>query len=86
MQQMKGENNMNQYKYYKGSYDRRETIEFDLMKRGRYVTTCVVDAQCLIDGSQSFPCGNGDSYRTTPKERMEMLAFLQAERQKALEQ
>lgn len=73
---------MNQYRYLRGSRDSYEAIEFDITRRGQYITTCVVSVQLLLAGITAFPCGNGDDCKLTPQQRVEVLEFLQAERQK----
>ena len=35
------------YKYLRGSRDSREIVEFDISKRGQYITTCVVDLSLI---------------------------------------
>lgn len=53
------------YKYLRGSKDSREVFEFDISKRGQYITTCVVDVDLLLCGIKTFPCGNGDDFKLT---------------------
>lgn len=70
------------YTYRKGSRDSREAVEFDITRRGQYVTTCVVDVDLLTCGLKAFPCGNGDDLKLTPEQRLEILELVQAERKK----
>lgn len=70
------------YRYRKGSPDSREAVEFDITRRGQYVTTCVVDVDLLLCGFKAFPCGNGDDLKPTPERRLEILEFVQTERKK----
>lgn len=58
---------MTQYKYLRGSQDSREAVEFDITRRGQYITTCVVDVDLLLCGIKAFPCGNGDDVKLTPE-------------------
>lgn len=76
---------MSRYKYLRGSRDSFEAIEFDLTKRGRYITTCVINASLLLAGVKAFPCGNGDDISLAPEQRLEILEYLQAERKKITE-
>lgn len=73
---------MTQYKYYRGSRDSREAVEYDITRSGQYITTCVVDVERLISGVKVFPCGNGDDEKLTAQQRIEILEFVQAERKK----
>ena len=70
------------YKYLRGSRDSREIVEFDISKRGQYITTCVVDVDLLLCGILSFPCGNGDDVTLTGQQRLDILELVQAEREK----
>lgn len=70
------------YTYRKGSRDSREAVEFDITRRGQYVTTCVVDVDLLTCGLKAFPCGNGDDLKLTPEQWLEILELVQAERKK----
>lgn len=56
-----------QYKYLHGSKDSRETVEYDIIRRGRYITTCVVDIDILLCRIKVFPCGSGDDIRLTAR-------------------
>lgn len=76
---------MPRYKYLRGSRDSFETIEFDLTKRGQYITTCVINVSLLLAGVKAFPCGNGDNISLAPEQRLEVLECLQAERKKITE-
>lgn len=58
---------MTQYNYLRGSQSSRETIAFDITRRGQYITTCVVDVQLLLCGIKAFPCGNGDDVKLTAR-------------------
>lgn len=72
----------NGLKYYRGSRDSYEMVEFDIEKNGRYITTCVINVNLLLCGIKAFPCGNGDDYRLTPEEELEVLETVQKERKK----
>lgn len=76
---------MSRYRYLRGSRDSFEAIEFDLTKRGQYITTCVINTSLLIAGVKAFPCGNGDDISLAPEQRLEVLEYLQAERKKIAE-
>lgn len=73
---------MTQYKYLRGSQNSREVVEFDITRRGQYITTCVVDVDLLICGIKAFPCGNGDDETLTPEQRLTILETVQAERKR----
>lgn len=73
---------MAEYRYLRGGRDSREAVEFDLKKRGQYITTCVVNVDLLICGIKAFPCGNGDDVKLTPEQQLEILELVQAERKK----
>lgn len=75
---------MDNLKYYRGSQDSFEAVEFDVTKDGGslYVTTCVINVCLLLAGVTAFPCGNGDDIKLTPEQRLELLEFLLAERKK----
>lgn len=73
---------MTQYKYLRGSQDSREAVEFDITRRGHYITTCVVDVDLLISGLKAFPCGNGDDVKLTAQQRLAILELVQAERKR----
>ena len=70
------------YRYIRGSRDNREAVEFDISKRGQYITTCVVDVSLLLCGILSFPCGNGDDVTLTGQHQLDILELVQAEREK----
>lgn len=70
------------YKYLRGSKDSREVVEFDISKRGHYITTCVVDVDLLLCGIKAFPCGNGDDVKLTGQQQLDILELVAAERQK----
>lgn len=46
---------MSQYVYYRGPQSSRETVTFDITRRGQYITTCVPDVQILLCGIKAFP-------------------------------
>lgn len=70
------------YKYLRGSQDSREAVEFDITRRGQYITTCVVDIDLLLCGIKAFPCGNGDDEKLTAEQQLKILELVQAERKK----
>ena len=70
------------YKYLRGSRDSREIVEFDISKRGQYITTCVVDVDLLLCGIKTFPCGNGDDFKLTGQQQLDILELVAAERRK----
>lgn len=70
------------YKYLRGSKDSREVFEFDISKRGQYITTCVVDVDLLLCGIKTFPCGNGDDFKLTGQHQLDILELVAAERRK----
>lgn len=73
---------LNNLKYYRGGRDRFEMVEFDVIKGGEYLTTCVVNVQMLLAGVKVFPCGNGDDLGLIPETCLEVLEFLKDERRK----
>lgn len=73
---------MTRYKYLRGSQDSREAVEYDITRRGQYITTCVVDVDLLMCGIKAFPCGNGDDEKLTTQQQFEILELVQAERRK----
>ena len=73
---------MTPYKYLRGSRDSREVVEFDISKRGQYITTCVADVSLLLCGILSFPCGNGDDVTLNGQQQLDILELVQAEREK----
>lgn len=78
---------MNNMKYYRGSLDSFEAVEFDVTKDSgsTYITTCVINVCLLLAGVTAFPCGNGDDVKLTPEQQLEVLEYLQAERKKITE-
>lgn len=74
---------MAQYKYIRGSAHSYEAVEFDIIKRGRYVTTCVVTVWPLLNGVLTFPCGNGDDVRLSAQQRVDILRLVREERAKS---
>lgn len=73
---------MERYKYLRGSRDSREIVEFDISKRGQYITTCVVDVDLLLCGIKAFPCGSGDDVKLTGQQQLDILELVAAERRK----
>ena len=73
---------MTQYRYLRGSQGSREAVEYDITRRGQYITTCVVDVDLLIFGIKAFPCGNGDDETLTPEQRLAILETVRAERKR----
>lgn len=71
------------YRYMQGSSNDRETVEFDIIKRGQYITTCVVDVDAALCGVKSFPCGNGDDVILTAQQQSDILKLIRTERGKA---
>ena len=78
---------MNNLKYYRGSRDSYEAVEFDVTKDGGaiYVTTCVINLALLTAGVETHPCGNGDDIKLTSEQQLEILEFVQEERRKITE-
>ena len=78
---------MDNLKYYRGSRDSFEAVEFDVTKDGgsTYITTCVINVCLLLAGVTAFPCGNRDDIRLTPEQQLEVLEYLQTERKKITE-
>lgn len=74
---------MTRYKYIRSSAHSYEAVEFDITKRGRYVTTCVVTVWPLLNGVKTFPCGNGDDVKLSARQRADILGLVQAERAKS---
>ena len=70
------------YRYIRGSRDNREAVEFDISKRGQYITTCVVNVDLLLCGIKTFPCGNGDDVKLAGQQQLAILELVQAEREK----
>ena len=73
---------MAEYTYHRGSQNSREAVEFDITRRGQYITTCVVDVDLLICGIKAFPCGNGDDVKLTPEQQLAILETVQQERKR----
>ena len=73
------------FRYYKGSRDSREAVEFDIFWRGNFLKTCVVNVDLLICGIGIHPCGNGDDYRLTPEQALNILETVREERRKLTE-
>lgn len=69
-------------RYYRGSRTDFEAIEYNIKKRGQYITTCVINVALLTAGVKTFPCGSGDDAKLKPEELVEVLTFLQEERKK----
>lgn len=76
---------MNNLRYYRGSRDSYEVVEFDVTKGKEYITTCAINVCLLLAGVKAFPCGNGDDEKLTPEQQLEILEYLQAERKKITE-
>lgn len=70
------------YRYYQGSETRREMVEFDITKNGRYLTTCAVDVDLLLCGITVFPCGNGDDVLLSAQQQLGILRVVRAERKR----
>lgn len=74
------------FKYCRGGRDCFETVELEEVRNdGMYITTCVVNVDLLICGIEVFPCGNGDDFKLNPKQQLQVLEFVQAERRKITE-
>lgn len=73
---------MEEYTYHRGSQNSRETVEFDVMRRGDSITTCVVDVDMLICGIKAFPCGNGCYVNLTAEQQLSVLETVQQERKR----
>ncbi len=71
------------FRYYRGSRESRETVELDIVRSdGMYITTCVVNVDLLLCGIALHPCGNGDDRKLDPEQQLKVLEFTQAERKK----
>lgn len=71
------------YRYIKGGPHSHEAVEFDITgKDGNYVTTCVVNINLLLCGIFRFPCGNGDDFKITDEQHLDILRKVKQERQK----
>lgn len=75
---------MRGYRYAQGGQRAQEAVDFDIVRGGKYVTTCVVNVQLLLAGILVFPCGNGDDYKITAGDRLEILRFVQRNRERIL--
>ncbi len=64
---------MYEYKYYRGSGLSRESVSFEAPDRFYGKTDVVIDVGLLIDGIKSFPCGSGDDWTLTLKQRLDIL-------------
>ena len=74
---------MGVYRYFRGTRDSRESVEFDIFTRnGDYKTTCAVNVDLLICGIGNHPCGNGDDCKLTPEQALDILLTVQKERRK----
>lgn len=71
---------MNNYRYYRPIGNNAEAVEFDVVRKGKYVTTCVVNVQLLLFGIKTHPCGNGDDVKLTDHEMAEVLKVIKRER------
>lgn len=74
--------NIRSMRYYRGGPNSQESIELDLQRGGRYVTTCVVNVMMLLCGITTHPCGNGDDFKIPADDRIGVLRYLQQERRK----
>lgn len=70
------------YTYRRGAQNSREAVEFDISRRGQYITTCVVDVDLLLCGIKTFPCGNGDDVKLTGQQQLDILELVAEERRK----
>lgn len=73
---------MTPYKYLRGSRDSREAVEYEITRRGQYITTCVVDVDLLLCGIKTFPCGNGDDLKLTGQQQLDILELVAEERKR----
>lgn len=64
-------------KYYISSDG--ETISGDVVKRGRYITTCVINVHRFLAGRNVFPCGNGDDLNIS-SDRTRIVEWLRKQR------
>ena len=73
------------YRYYRGSENSAEAVEFDITNfKGDVVTTCSVNVDFLMCGINTFPCGDGTDEKLTPEIRYEILKFVEQEREKII--
>lgn len=68
-------------KYYKGSRTTYEAVEAEVHKHGQYYTTCVIGVYSLTSGIKAFPCGIGDDYELKGEELVQVLGFIQKQRE-----
>ncbi len=68
-------------KYYKGSRTTYEAVEGEIRKNGQYYTTCVIEVYSLTSGIKTFPCGIGDDYELKGEELVQVLEFIQKQRE-----
>ena len=62
------------FRYYRGSRESRETVELDIVRSdGMYITTCVVNFDLLLCGIALHPCGNGDDLKLDPEQQLKVL-------------
>ena len=71
---------MSKYRYHRGGLNCSESVEFDIVKRGSYVTTCVVSVRMLLCGIKTHPCGNGDDIKLNDSVALEVLTLVKRER------
>ena len=67
---------MTPYRYLRGSCDSRESVEYDISRRGQYITTCAVDVDRFLCGIRTFPCGNGDDIKLTVWQQIDILELV----------
>lgn len=68
-------------KYYKESRAMQEAVEGEIHKHGQYYTTCVIGVYSLTSGIKAFPCGIGDDYELKGEELVQVLEFIQKQRE-----
>lgn len=68
-------------KYYKGNEKTNEIVEVEIYKHGQYYTTCVINVYLLISDVKIFPCGTGDDYELKSEELVQVLEFIQKQRE-----
>ena len=70
-----------EYRYIKATPRDAESVEFDIkMPIGDYVTTCVVGVQRLSCGIMKHPCVNGDDYKLSGAEMLQILKLVDEKR------
>lgn len=70
-----------EFRYYKGTDNTRENVEMDeVCINGIYLTTCIVDVEHLLNGYTVFPCENGEERELDPALMLEVLKFVQEQR------